>query len=175
MIKEFPQMKTIWIQDDTFFLNNKRAIEFCDEVIRRGIKTSFCCIGRIKPLSEELISKLEEAGFKEVSFGMESGDDGILERCHKGITTDDIENAMNKFAKTDINVNLYIIVGLPGESKETILNTAKFIQKIQKIKYVHFWCSNILQVFPGTEVYGMLKQKGKITDDYWMTPQIVPY
>ena len=171
----FPKLETIWIEDDTFFLNNKRVIDFCDEVIKHKYKVSFCCAGRIKPLTEEMVIKLELAGFKEVMLGLESGDNDVLKRCHKGITQDDTLAAITLFSKKNINLTLYIIVGLPGETRQTILTTARFIQRLQRIKYIHFWTVGILLVFPGTEVYKLSKQSGVLDDTYWLTSETTPY
>ena len=174
LIKNFPTLTTIWIHDDSFFLNNNRVIEFCDEIIRLGIKIDFVCSGRVKPLSPGMILKLGQAGFKTVMLGLESGDNQILNSCHKGITQDDVTRAVELFAKSSIDLVLFLIVGLPGETIETITTTAKFIQKLQKIKYIFYQDIGILMVYPGTEVYQLMKDSGKITDDYWMTGQPTP-
>jgi len=175
LIQTFPQIDTIWIQDDSFFLNNNRVIRFCNEIIKRNIHIEFCCAGRVKPLSEETVLKLEEAGFKEVQLGLESGDAGVLAGCNKGITLGDVTKAVQLFATTDIVLTLYVIVGLPGETEQSILNTARFIQELQRIKYIHFWSVGTLMVFPGTEVYELSKKAGTIDDDYWLTDLSVPY
>lgn len=175
MIDKFPQMKSIWIHDDTFFIDNQRVIEFCDEILKRKMKLDFICSGRFKPISEEMVRKLEQANFKRVLFGMESGDEKILEKCHKGITQADMIKAFEIFAKTNITIYCHLIVGLPGETLETITETASFIKKMQKIKYVNYTqAPYILSVYPGTEIYEIAKQGGMINDDYWLTDKPVP-
>jgi len=121
-----------------------------------------------------MILKLEQAGFKTVMLGLESGNNQILNSCHKGITQDDVTRAVELFAKSDIDLVLFLIVGLPGETIETITTTARFIQKLQKIKYIFYQDIGILMVYPGTEVYQLMKDCGKISDDYWMTGQPTP-
>lgn len=174
MIKKFPRMKEIWIHDDTFFIDNRRVIEFCDEIIKRKIKISFTCSGRMKPLSQEMVNKLEQANFKKVLLGLESGDEGVLKKCHKMITQADAINAFKMFAKTKISLTAFLIVGLPGETLETIKETARFVQKLQKIKYIYYEDCAILTVYPGTEVYDLAKQAGAINDDFWLTDQPTP-
>lgn len=175
MIKSFPQMTDVWIHDDTFFVDTRRVIEFCDEVIKRKIKLNFICSGRFKPLTEEMVLKLEQANFKRVLFGMESGSEEILKKCHKGINQADMIAAFKMFAKTNITVFCHLIVGLPGETEETILETADFIKKMQKIKYVNYaQAPYLLSVYPGTEVYEIAKQGGMINDDFWLTDKPVP-
>lgn len=177
MIQQFPQMKNIWIYDDTFFVDNQRVINFCDEIIKRNIKINFACNARMKPISEEMVKKLEQAHFANVLIGLESGDNDILKRCHKGITQDDVINAYKLFAKTRIVVNSNLIIGLPGESAETITNTANLLKKLQKIKYVPNYEEAVgyLSIFPGTEIYEIAKKAGAINDEYWLTDKNIPY
>ena len=175
LIKTFPKLETIWIHDDSFFLNTPRVIHFCDEIVERGINISFICSGRFKPITEVLVLGLEKAGFKSVMLGLESGDEYILELCHKGIDHEDILKATKLFSQTNIDLTMFLIVGLPGENLSTILNTAKFIQELQQIKYLYYQDIGILAVYPGTEVYELMKQGGLIVDDFWMTSAATPY
>mgnify|MGYP001559641081 FL=1 len=85
LLSKYPRITDIWIHDDTFFIDNERVIEFCDEVIKRKLKVAFTCSGRMKPLSERMIKKLEQANFGKVLLGLESGDEGILKTSHKMI------------------------------------------------------------------------------------------
>jgi len=175
MANSFPQMTEIFIHDDSFFADNKRVIEICDEIIKRKIKLEFVCSGRMRPLTEEMIKKLEEVNFTRVILGIESGDNSILKSCHKGITQSDIERGFKLFAKSKINLKTFLIVGLPGENIDTINETARFIKKMQKIKYVSYGdFSNFLMVYPGTEVYEIAKSKGMMTDDFWMGDEEIP-
>ncbi|MDD4870670.1 MAG: radical SAM protein [Kiritimatiellae bacterium] len=174
LIKTFPQIRMLFIHDDTFLLNNSRAMDFCDEIVKRQIKLEFICSSRAKPLSPELIQKLECANFTKILVGLESGDSEILSKCHKGITTNDMINACELFAKSPIEMYIFLIVGLPGETKTTILNTAHFAQRLQKIKYIFYDNVAILTVYPGTEVYEIAKRGGMISDDFWLSNKPTP-
>jgi anaerobic magnesium-protoporphyrin IX monomethyl ester cyclase len=175
MIKKFPQMTEIDILDDSFFIDNKRVIEICDEIIKRKIKINFVCSGRVKPISKEMVKKLEQANFKKVMLGLESGDNRILMACHKGINQEDVINAFKLFSKSPINLKTFLIIGLPGENIESIMETSRFIKKIQKIKYISYAnFTNILIVYPGTEVYEIAKSKGMINDDFWLSDKEIP-
>lgn len=175
LVKTYPQITRIWIHDDTFFINNQRVIDFCDDVVRRGIKVKFVCSARFKPLSELMIKKLEEANFTGVLFGLESGNAEILKRAHKAITRQDVINAFRLFAKSKIDVYTFLIVGLPGETRATIRDTGLFIQELQKIKKVHFSTAGILTVYPGTEIYEISKEAGMINDNYWLKERPTPF
>src|SRR3989338_241189 len=86
----FPQIKVLQIADDTFTLNQARAIEVCREIIRRGIKMRFLCSARIKPASVELFEVMERAGFEGIGFGLETGSEKLLKSIHKNITREDV-------------------------------------------------------------------------------------
>ena len=172
----FPQIKEIIIQDDSFFVDNERVIEICDEIIKRKIKMSFICSGRIIPVSKEMIKKLEEANFRTVMLGIESCNDEILRRARKGINKKDILNAFKLFKNSKLNLKTFLIVGLPGETIDTLNETAKFIQRLQKIKYISFpLTSNILVIYPGTEVYEIAKLKGIVNDNFWLYDKEIPF
>jgi anaerobic magnesium-protoporphyrin IX monomethyl ester cyclase len=176
IVKTFPQTTRIQFLDDQFFADNKRVIAICDEIVRRGIKCSFECSGRMKPLCKEMVTALERAGFSNVYLGLESGSARILKRARKGITPQDVIRAMELFADSPINVVILLIIGLPGESIVTILETAKLIQELQKIKY-HSYSHRIQTIFvyPGSQLYDMSKEAGAITDEYWLSDAIVPH
>ncbi len=175
MINKFKDMESVWIHDDSFLLNNKRVIEFCDEIVRRGIKKEFICSGRMKPLSKEMIKAMEGAGFKNFLVGLESGAEEILRTSKKAIKKEDAINAFKLFAKSSIKIHPFLIIGLPGETVETIKETADLFQTLQKIKYVFVGEDlGLLLIYPGTEVYEIAKRKGFIDDSYWLTDKDTP-
>lgn len=176
MTKHFREMSSIWIHDDSFFLNNNRVIDICNEIVNRGIKLDFICSGRMKPLNQQMINAMERAGFKHVLFGLESGARDILKASKKGITKEDAINAIKLFSKSSIRVTTFLIVGLPGETIETVNETIELFQYLQKIKYI--WVGDdliVLFIYPGTEVYEIAKRKGFIDDSYWMTDKCIPF
>ena len=173
---KLPQIKKIWIEDDNFFIDNQRVVDICDLIIKKRLnkKFSFVCSGRIKPVNQKMLFKLKEANFKKILMGLESGDDGILKKCHKGIQANDAILTAKMFAKADLDMGMFLIIGLPGENMETIKNTAKVVKKIQKTHYLPFGDCSLLVTYPGTEVYELAKKGGAITDDFWMTDQPTP-
>lgn len=176
MIRNFNEMTSVWIHDDSFLLNNNRVIEFCNEIVNRGIKIEFICSGRMKPLNQDMIKAMEMAGFKHVLFGLESGSEKILRTSKKGITKDDAISAFKLFAKSPIKIHPFLIVGLPGETLETVKETIELFQTLQKIKYVFVGDDlGVLFIYPGTEVYEIAKIKGFIDDSYWLTDKNIPF
>ena len=135
----------------------------------------FICSGRMKPLSKEMISKLEDAGFVKVMLGLESGNDNILKAAHKGITKNDAVNAFKMFAHSHIELHSFLITGLPGETLETVMETVNFVKKLQRIKYTYYPdIAALLTIYPGTEIYEIAKDKGLIDDEFWLSDNPTP-
>ena len=175
IVKKYPWVERIEFIDDTFTLDNQRVIEICKELIRRKIKIKFQCQGRIKPVSREMFYWMEKAGFDQIGFGIETGSKKILASINKGITQEDCINALNilkEFKK--LKVAKYLIVGLPGETWETVKETIEFIKKLQRIKRMEYFYASPLWVYPGTAVYELAKSKGVVDDSYWMTDKPCP-
>ena len=175
LISEYPQLETVWLHDDQFFLINQRVIDFCNEIVRRGIKLRFICSGRFKPVSAEMVRALAKAGFVEVMLGLESGSPEILKKCRKMITHEDVINTLTLFKDSPIFVVAFLIVGLYGENDATVRESYGFVRKMQKIKYLFFGDISILTVYPGTEIYDIAKKAGVIGDSYWLTDKPTPF
>lgn len=175
--KTYPWVDSIQFLDDTMTLDNNRVIEMCKEILRRRIKLKFDGQGRIKPVSREMFYWLQKAGFTAFYFGVESGSEKILDSIHKNITKEDCINTfkiLREFPK--IQVERCLMVGLPGETEETVNETIEFIKKLQKIKKsTDLFYASPLWVFPGTEVYQLAVSKGAIKDNYWLTDKPVPF
>ncbi|KSV64631.1 hypothetical protein N182_36445 [Sinorhizobium sp. GL2] len=171
----FPQVEAIRIWDDQFFFDNDRVIAICDEIVRRGIKMRFICLGRLKPCSRELVLALERAGFVHVLFGLETGSRSVSLKSNKKIKSDWALETASLFADSRINISMFLIVGLEGETADTILETARFVQKIQAIKYFPCWWNvGIATVYPDTDLFAAAKQKGMMTEGFWETDSDVP-
>lgn len=175
LLKRHPQVQLINLQDDTFTLNNKWGIKFCDEIIRRGIKVKFLASARAKPMCDELAQKMEQAGFVNVLFGLESGAEEVLDECEKKIKLDDVVNAFEIFGRTKIDPYAFLIIGLENETWATIKKTTKFIKRLQRIAYIKYSDDiAIANIYPGTKLLDIAKAKGLITDDFWLGGDPVP-
>lgn len=175
IINKYPWIETIILVDDTFTLDNKRVIDVCKEILKRGIKMNFNCEARIKPVSREMFYWMQKAGFIKVCFGIESGSEKILKSIHKNITKEDCFNTfriLKEFKK--IEVVKYLMVGLPGETEDTVRETIEFVKKLQRIKKMNFFYATPFWLYPGTEVYRDAVSKGFIDDDYWLTEKPCP-
>jgi len=178
ILKKYPWVDTIQFLDDTFTLNNQRVIDICKEIINRKIKVNFYGQARIKPITREMVYWMEKAGFTSIYFGIETGSEKLMSEMHKGATKKDCIDTFNIFKEfPKIKIEKFIIVGLPGETAETVKETILFIKALQKLKVhrMEFFYAAPLWVFPGTEIYQMAVKAGKMNDLYWLTDKPVPF
>tara|TARA_R110002072_G_scaffold32307_4_gene98805 strand:+ start:9683 stop:11458 length:1776 start_codon:yes stop_codon:yes gene_type:complete len=175
ILEKYPSITTIWIHDDAFMINKDRTIEFCDAIIERGIKTQFVASARFRPISAEVVRKMEEAGFVHVLFGLESGADSVMAGMKKGIKKEHVRYGLELFGETGMKATAFLIAGLPGETDETIEETIDFVQELQNINYLYYEDIGVAMIYPGTLMYAQALADGKISDDYWLTDANVPY
>jgi len=155
------RIKEFNIFDDTFTLNEKRAIEICDEIIKRKWNISWIAFSRVNTISEKLLEKMIEAGCKKISFGLESGSQKILDLMNKQATVEMGRQAVNLAAKHGVLVHASFMFGNIGETEETIKETVKFAKSLPLDNATFF----ITSPFPGTELYEVAKKEGFITKD----------
>jgi len=148
----------IWTESFTF--DADRAIAICDEIIKRRLKINWVCNSRTDAVSELLLKKMKEAGCWMISFGVESGDQDILNRAGKGATIADSERAIRTAKLVGLKTVAHTIIGLPGETPETISKTANLLNRIG-VDFAQFYCA---VPFPGSELYEEAKTNGWIKD-----------
>jgi radical SAM superfamily enzyme YgiQ (UPF0313 family) len=149
--------------DDAFTVDQARTVELCDEIMKRGLKIKWNCGTRVDMVSKELLKKMKDAGCVSVWFGVESGSQDVLDEMHKGISTEQTIKAVNWVRELGLKPAPNVLLGFPGETKESALETIKFAQKISPDDVAYY---NIATPLPGTPLYDRVKEKGwlKITD-----------
>lgn len=153
----FPQVKEYFVNDDTFTANCARAEEIAHKFKPLAITWA---ANAAADVPYETLKTLKECGLRILVVGYESGSDVILRTIRKGVTTDMARKFTNDCKKLGIDVHGCFILGLPGETKETIEETIRYACEIDP---------DMLQVsvaapYPGTEFY---KQA---IDNNWLSP-----
>lgn len=162
ILNELPEIKEIFIEDDTFTIDQKRVVEFCDEIIERALNPVWSCNTRVD-LSYETMKKMKDAGCRLLVCGYESGNQDVLNEIKKGITLEQSRAFAENARKLDIKVFGCFMIGLTGDSIETINQTYKFAQSV----YPDMCFFQQAVPFPGTEFYKWAKENGYlITEDY---------
>jgi len=148
--------------DDTFNVSEERVEKICDLIRERNIKTRWNCMLRLDNVSSNLLERMKAAGCARVTFGIESGDQDILNRMNKKINLEQIRNAVKITKSVGINIWAHYIIGYPGETPESLRNTINLINELD----TEFVVQRFMP-FPGTEVYNELKDEGKILANGW--------
>ncbi len=165
--KIFPEAQAYFFEDDLFTLKEKRCVEMCESMIRRGVKLQWNANTRAK-LSYETMKVMKRAGCHALCVGFESGNQDILDAYGKRISVDDYYEFARNAHRAGIKFHGAFIVGGPGENREKMLNTLKMAKRI-KPDTAQFYP---LMVYPGTPEYRRMQDLGLlVTTDYhkWLT------
>jgi anaerobic magnesium-protoporphyrin IX monomethyl ester cyclase len=118
---------SILIVDDNFLADKTRAHQLFDMIIESGLKVNLFIEGaRVDSIDKDLCSKMKQAGVSTILFGVESGNQAVLDYYHKGITLNQIRRAINLAHTMRFFVYASFILGAPMETKEHIDTTIKF-------------------------------------------------
>ncbi len=155
--------KGINIVDDLFTLNKKHVFAICDEIKSRHFKFNWTCFARVDTVDRELLSIIADAGCNCICYGVETADLDMLKTLKKKITPREVKEAIDLTQQAGIEAMASFILGLPGETEETLFNTINFAHELKATCAIH-----ALAPFPGTELYENAEKLGiKILTDDW--------
>lgn len=142
IIKELKLLKSLsvnelFIRDQTFGANKKRTIELCQTIIQKGLDFSWTCFSRVDVINESILKLMKKAGCHTIIFGIESSNKDILKDYEKNISIQQIKQAISLCNEFKIRIVGTFILGLPGETKESILKTIKFAKSLD-LDYASF-------------------------------------
>ena len=159
------KIREFFFQDDTFNVNRKWVNELLNLIISNGLNKKIAyrarCRVNEKLVDSELLSLMKEAGFWEIFYGVESGNQAMLDSMNKEITIYEIERAFKLTREAGIKTEASFIIGMPGETSKTILQSLDLWRKIDPD-----WCSFSRAIpFPGTDLERELRKKGHLIVD----------
>jgi radical SAM superfamily enzyme YgiQ (UPF0313 family) len=155
--------KAVYFDDDTFNINRTHVLKICAEIKKRKLAVPWAAMGRSDLMDERLIASLADAGMYAVKYGIESVDRSILRQCKKNLDIERAKEMVKVTRQQGIKTHLTFCVGLPGENKETIEETLRFIDEVRPDSVQ---CS-IATPFPGTEYYEYLKKRSLLASLCW--------
>ncbi|NYB51600.1 MAG: cobalamin B12-binding domain-containing protein [Methanobacteriaceae archaeon] len=153
----------IAFMDDTFTLKPSRVAEICDEIIKRKLDVYWGCTARADTLSDKLLHKLRESGCITLFLGVESADQQQLDRVNKQLTIEKIRNAFSLARKNHIRTIASVVLGMPGDTKDSIERTIKFARDLNP-SYAVF---SLATPYPGTRFYQQAVQGNLIKVKDW--------
>jgi radical SAM superfamily enzyme YgiQ (UPF0313 family) len=158
--------KRLNLADDLFTARKDHAHAVCDEILRRGLRVTWTSFSNVNTVDVPLLRKMKEAGCILVSFGLESANAAILKTVRKGTKIPRILEAVQMCNEAGVQPHGSFIVGLPGETPETLREMHEFSRQLADMGCetgVH-----MLAPFPGTAVYEQREKYGirLLTDDW---------
>jgi len=150
--------------DDTFTLKREFVSEICKELRNRRLKLEWACNARPDTVTKEMLEEMKGAGCVVLAYGVESGNQRILDNIlKKGITLKEVENAFRIASEVGIKIDAYFMMGTPGETIEDMRETINFAKKLNP-DAVNF---SLTIPMPKTELFEIAKKEGKITAMSW--------
>jgi anaerobic magnesium-protoporphyrin IX monomethyl ester cyclase len=165
--REFPQVKEVFIEDDTLTVDQKRSIALGKELVRRGNRLPFTANSRAD-VSYETLHWLKKGGLRLVCVGFESGEQAILDAIEKRIKVEDFFEFRQAAKKAKVLVHGCFMAGNPGETPETLKKTMDLAKQLNPDTAQFF----PVMVYPGTTAYDWADNHGYMdTNDFteWLT------
>jgi anaerobic magnesium-protoporphyrin IX monomethyl ester cyclase len=151
------------IADDLFASDKERVKEICAGIKERNLKFSWSAFARVDTVDPEMLEAMAKAGCDSISFGVETGNPDMLRRIKKGIKLEQVQEAVTMCQQAGMLAHASFMVGLPGETKETMAQTAEFAKSLDILYGYHY-----LAPFPGTTVREKIQNYDLqiLTDDW---------
>jgi radical SAM superfamily enzyme YgiQ (UPF0313 family) len=161
LVDEIKDLKALGIHNihmyaDLFTVNREQVMELCQLLIDEGVKIRWTCNSRVDYVDQEMLAKMGQAGCWLISWGIESGSEQILKHARKGAYPEKAELALRWAKEAGIKNWGYFIIGLPGETEETIRMTIDFAKKLPlDIALFH-----VAAPYPGTPFFFEVVENG---------------
>lgn len=162
LIKAF-KVREINIRNDTVTLKKPHIYGICEEILRRGLKISWQGPTRVDCVEREMLHLMKRAGCHTLRYGIESGNQEVLDRMGKGITIKQVKDAVRWAREAGIDIMAYFMIGYIDETPETIKDTIRFARELNPDGAIF----SIGTPLPNTELFYKALERGLIEKDYW--------
>lgn len=155
--------RAVYFDDDTFNIDREYVLDICNEMKIREFKIPWAIMARADLMDEKLLKFLKDAGLYAVKYGVELADEKILDHCGKNMNLKKSLELIKFTKQVGIKVHLTFCLGLPGETKETIQKTIRFIEAVNPDSAQFSFATP----FPGTRYFEYVKKKGWLLSEHW--------
>src|SRR5574341_790015 len=155
-------IRHVFFYDDLFTFNRERIERFCGLLQKKPLSMTFNCAVRVGHADDELLWMLKKSGCWMVSLGIESGAPEILARHKTNVNFDEMRSTVRRIQKAGLRAKGLFMMGLPGETEETIKTTTDFINglELDDMNMTKF------TPFPGSPIYQTIHEEGSF-DEQW--------
>ncbi len=152
----------IQIMDDSFTIERSRCVEVLDALIKKNYRCNFRVRSRVNVVDDELLKKMKQAGVTTIVYGLESGSQKMLNAFNKQTTVEQNLAACEMAKRAGLNCFADIVLFYPGETKTTLKETEKFVQKA-KPTAIRF---HLFTPLPNTKAYNEAKKSGQLVGNW---------
>jgi len=161
--KEKYSIKSFYIDDDTFNIGKPRLLEFAEELKKRNLGLPWAAMARSDTCDAETIAKLRDAGMVAIKYGVESGDQNIVNAIGKKLNLETLKKAVKETKALGVKVHLTFTFGLPGETRETAERTVRLALALDPDS-LQF---SLTTPYPGSKFYDQLEKSGHLLSKDW--------
>lgn len=169
IIDELKELKTYYDVDqvnfeaDTLTIDNHFMADLCNSIIQENLHIKWTCESRVDTVDESLLNLMKKAGCWQISYGVESGSQRLLDIICKGVTKEQVVETFTITKKTGITIRGFFMLGLPTETYEESLETIQFARELDPL-----WAQFTITIpYPGTPLFEQLDSAGEIRHDDW--------
>lgn len=148
----------IYFVDLTFAIDKQRTLEIC--AVLKEFNARWSCMCRVQNLDAEILKEMKDSGCQVILYGFESLEQAILDKAHKAILPQEIRKMVQLTQESGIQVAGLFILGLPGETRQSLNKVVDFIKDTGSACRVKY-----LSAIPGTEIYRLALEKGIIRSE----------
>ncbi len=148
---------------ESFTLNRDYAVEVCEAILKRGLKTCWVANSRVDDVDPELLRLMKRAGCWVVGYGVEAGTDKSLKMMRKNVTVEQIRRAIEWTVDAGIGAVAHTIIGYPGETEDEVNETIRFVKSLP-LDFAQFYCA---VPFPGSPLFDEAQREGWINTRDW--------
>ncbi len=153
-------IKSFLFRSDLFTANKRWVIDLCKLIQKQGLDINWSCNSRVDTLREDMLIEMKKAGCWLISFGVESGDPEMLEKMKKLVDFEKIQPAIELCRKVGVKSSVYMLIGLPWESRESFERTKQFAVKLNP-DFIEYFYS---YPFYGTDFYRIAVEEGLLKE-----------
>ncbi len=149
-------VRSVHMYADLFTVSREQVVGLCELILERGLQIRWTCNSRVDFVDPAMLRLMGRAGCWMISWGIESGSEEVLRRARKGIELEQVERALHWSREAGIRNWGYFIIGLPGETEETIKETIRFARRLP-LDLVLF---HIAAPYPGSPLFFEVVERG---------------
>jgi radical SAM superfamily enzyme YgiQ (UPF0313 family) len=153
-------IRNFLFRSDLFTQNKKWVISLCQAIIERGLQIEWASNSRVDTIDAELLSWMKKAGCWIIAYGVESGNQQMLDQMKKKATVEQARQAIRLTREAGIKSSVYFLMGLPWDKPETLEDNVRFAQELMP-DFVEIFYT---YPFPGTELHRIAVEHGLLRE-----------